>query len=670
MAWKDTMSLIEETATTVPLLAVPNKKPVDLGCGRLSASVSASGQILSLNTYHPRVGFVTLTSIEQFPDTQFYHPAFVRRYRRRLIDLAEQTRHGFGLRARGEIQQQTLLLLEKSVPLLRYHLGALEVSSLFLAGDGEGSSHLINQVEISNTGETAAIFPYEFGGIWSMNRCSYAQLTEAGPLPLPTPVNALVVRENHLSLVNSHLPARADVFLFHNGTPLALSPAQETEVEPVSYIHCGEIHLEKGETCLLTIVYVLVPAAEEPLVISASQVEGWSKKALATLPHWKSWQDETAAFIVQRNIDYILSCCAVPVTDEHVCVITDHQILPLAWNRDAYYMVYLLLVAEQMSDQIIEAPWQAAWREKIQHVIRGHLLWTFEMAQRPQRYWGRAYLTTGYCKDKDFELDEQCYPLLELCDYCMHFGDEPLFRRVSSQVNEILDKLMEYKDSRMWLFKTKETPADDKVKYPYHFSSQVLLWWTLKQLASVQAKMPFTTHDLAAWAENVRQDCLIAFRTEWEGKTVFAYVIDLQGNSQVYDDANDLPTIYAPAWEFCHPHNKIWEQTLQFALSTSNKGGFYPGVFGGLGSIHTPHPWPLGDVQELLYAQVLGDQEHWQRVWQKLQQVVQWDGLFSEAINEETGQVESRHWFSWPGAFLSIILLDRKNRHLIGTDKP
>ena len=31
------MSLIEATATTVPLLAVQNKKPVDLGCGRLSA---------------------------------------------------------------------------------------------------------------------------------------------------------------------------------------------------------------------------------------------------------------------------------------------------------------------------------------------------------------------------------------------------------------------------------------------------------------------------------------------------------------------------------------------------------------------------------------------------------------------------------------------------------
>jgi len=651
------MSLIETTATIVPLLAVPNKKPVDLGCGRLSASVSADGQILSLNGYHPQVGFVTLTPIEQFPGTQFYHPAFVRQYRRRLVDLSEQPRHGFGLRVRGEVQQPTLHLLENTVPLVRYHLETLEVSSLFLAGGSEGSAHLINQIEISNTGDTEAMFPYEFGGTFSMNRCSYAQLTEAGPIPLPPLENALEVRVNHLSIVNRHLPARTDVFLFDKSNPLPLSPARETAAEPVSYAHQGEIHLEKGERRLLTIVYVLVPSTEEPLTISASQVEAWIREAQAALPHWKSGGDDTAAFLVQRNLDYILSCCAVPVTDEHVCVITDHQLLPLAWNRDVYYMIQLLLVAEQQTELLVETSWQSAWREKVQRVIRGHVLWMFETAQRPHSYWGRAYLTTGYCKDDDFQLDEQCYPLLELCDYFLRFGDEPLVRRVSPQVNEILTMLMEYKDSRVWLFKTRETPADDTVAYPYHFSSHVLLWWTLKQLASVQARVPLTTHDLATWAENVRHDCLAAFRTKFEGKALFAYVTDLHGHSQLYHDANDLPTVYAPVWGFCPPHDEAWSQTLHFALSTQNKGGFYPGVFGGLGSVHTPHPWPLGDVQELLYAQVLGDQERWQRVWQKLKQVVQWDGLFSEAINEETGRVESRHWFSWPGAFLSTVLL-------------
>lgn len=653
------MALSGETATTVPLLTVPNKKPIDLGCGRLSASVSADGQILSINAFHPQVGYVTLTLIEQFPAIQFYHPAFVRQYRRRLIDLAEHTDQGLGLRVRGAVQQHTLHLLENSVPLMRYRLDALEVSSLFLAGEAQGSGHLINQVDISNTGEAAAVFPYEFGGTWSMNRCSYAQLTEGGPLPLPPLENALEVRKNHLSVVNRHLPARTDVLLFDNGNPLLLSEACQTAAEPVKYAHRGEIHLAKGERRRLTIVYILTPSTAEPLPIAASQVEEWITEAQAALPHWKPWEDETAAFIVQRNIDYILSCCAVPVSEEHVCVITDHQLLPLAWNRDVYYMIRLLLVASQWSEQLVEADKQSAWQERIQHVVRAHLLWLFEKAQRRHCYWGRAYLTNGYCKDADFELDEQCYPLLELSDYCLYYKDEALLRRVSVQVNEILNMLMKHKADRSWLFTTRETPADDTVKYPYHFSSHVLLWWTLKQLASLQTSMPFTTHDFATWAENVHQASLTAFRTEREGETVFAYVTNLHGHSQLYYDANDLPTVYAPLWGFCDPRDKVWKQTLQFALSTDNRGGFYTGIFGGLGSIHTPHPWPLGDVQELLYAQVIGDQERWQRVWQKLMQIVQWDGLFSEAINEETGQVESRHWFSWPGASLSTILIQR-----------
>ena len=169
------MSPIKTIATTVPLLAVPNKKPVDLGCGRLSASICADGQILSLNGYHPQVGFITLAPLEQFPGNQFYNTPFVRQYRRRLVELSEQTKHGFGLRARGNVRRQPLHLLEKSAPLLRYHLDMLEVSSLFLAGGGVGHGHLINQVEIYNSSDATTNFPYEFGGTFSLNRCSYGQ---------------------------------------------------------------------------------------------------------------------------------------------------------------------------------------------------------------------------------------------------------------------------------------------------------------------------------------------------------------------------------------------------------------------------------------------------------------------------------------------------------------
>ena len=115
--------------------------------------------------------------------------------------------------------------------------------------------------------------------------------------------------------------------------------------------------------------------------------------------------------------------------------------------------------------------------------------------------------------------------------------------------------------------------------------------------------------------------------------------------------------MYAPIWGFCQQDDPVWQQTLQFGLSTQNKGGFYPGAFGGLGSVHVPHPWPLGDGQELLYAHILHDQKRYKQVLQKLTRIVMWDGLFSETIHEETGLLTSRHWFSWPGAFISTVLL-------------
>jgi uncharacterized protein len=650
------MALFENTLTTTPLLPVPNKKPLDLGCGRLSASISSNGDILSLNGYHPRVGFITLAPIAQFPDDQFYNTAFVRQYRRRLTELFETGGLGFGMRPQGNIQDQRLHLLENSAPLLRYHLDTLEVSSLFLALDVEHYGCLINQVEIHNTGEEDAIFAYEFGGTLSINRCSYGQITEAGPIPMPPLENVLVVKDNHLSITNRHLPARADVFLFDDSYPLLLSSARKTTAAPVDYTHTEQITLGKEETRVITIIYTLTPSEKRPFIPSALQAKEWTRKAKDLLPKWQTGHDETTSFIIQRNLDYILSCCAIPVTDEHVCVLTDHQILPLSWNRDVYYMLQLLFVAERRAASLIEHSRQSAWQEKIQHVLRGHLLWTFETAERPHRYWGRAYLTTGYCKDDVFQLDQQCYPLLELCDYFTRYEDADIVRRVAPQVNEILTMLMDHKDEQKWLFKTGETPGDDHVVHPYHFSSHVLVWWTLCQLARLNSSVPFTTRNLLTWAENVQQDCLASFTTT-QDNALFAYLTDLQGNYQLYHDANDLPTVYAPIWGFCQQDDPVWQQTLQFGLSTQNKGGFYPGAFGGLGSVHTPHPWPLGDGQELLYAHILHDPKRYEQVLQKLTRVVLWDGLFSETIHEETGLVASRHWFSWPGAFISTVLL-------------
>jgi meiotically up-regulated gene 157 (Mug157) protein len=111
-------------------------------------------------------------------------------------------------------------------------------------------------------------------------------------------------------------------------------------------------------------------------------------------------------------------------------------------------------------------------------------------------------------------------------------------------------------------------------------------------------------------------------------------------------------------WGFCEKEDPVWRNTMEFSFTASNQGGYYEGAFAGLGSVHTPRPWPLGDAQEMLFRWLIQDEAGRDEVLSKLLRIVQWDGLFSEAVHQETGRVESRHWFSWPGAFISTVLLE------------
>lgn len=97
---------------------------------------------------------------------------------------------------------------------------------------------------------------------------------------------------------------------------------------------------------------------------------------------------------------------------------------------------------------------------------------------------------------------------------------------------------------------------------------------------------------------------------------------------------------------------------MAHAFSAANDGGWYPGSYGGLGSVHTPGAWPLGDVQEYLYARLIGDDVRMRRVTDRLVRTAGHDGALPEARDPASGSVRSRHWFAWPGAALTLALLD------------
>jgi hypothetical protein len=631
-------------------------KPLDFGNGRVAGSVSDQGRLIALNTAHPRHGYVTLTCVPPFPDDRWYDPAYVRRYR---AALAAPDLPGIGFTFLGTAHYpSTCALVADALP--RVHLTiapniTVEIVTFAPSLDGAPAAGAVQICTLTNQRDEPYELSYSWGGTLSLTRSSYAQLTEGGPIPRPPDAYVVAQADQQLTIENSGLGWAVAVrgIPTHQERPSGGMPNIQLD---------GVLWHEPHATQRMVVAYGFGATGVDAERQAADLAGLDSGKLLDETV--RSWEEMTAlvtateppeaAWLTARAITYVLACCAVPV-GEAMCVITDHQLLPLAWTRDAYYEIQPLLGLRQHAHNV--GGRGAALRAAIEALVQRHLIWLFETAERPDGMWGRAYLTNGHCKDRVFQLDQQCYPLLELADYCTMTGDTALVTRLRGHVGPLIELLMQRRAADAWLFPTSETPADDQVEMPYHLSSQIVVWRTFRALASLNAHVAFTDRDLANAAEQVRRAVYRHMVVVHAGQPLFCYLTDLQGGYRLYHDANDLPTALAPVWGFCSSDDPIWRATIAFAYSEANVGGYYSGRYPGLGSVHTPHPWPLGAVQALLVAGLLRDAPWRERAWRTLHDRACWDGMLCEAYDEATGAVASRHWFAWPGAALAMLAL-------------
>jgi uncharacterized protein len=632
-------------------------KPLDFGNGRVTGSVNDQGRLVTLNSVHPEQGYVTLTCLPPFPEGRWYDADQVRRYR---AALAAPDLPGFGFTfGAGTRHSTNAALIAGALPCVRLTVApAVEVELVTFAPYGKRTAPAaaVQICTITQRRQETYTLPLSWGGQLALTRASYAQLTEGGPLPRPADDYSLVTVGGRLLLQNRGLGWSVAVAGLPEGTA-----NYEERGGQLAFRLEGELQLEPGVPLQLVIWFGVGATA----LAASGEVEqlaqtGGERLLEETAARWQQmgeWAEEAhapgTAWYARRAVTYILSCCAAPVSsggEETTCLITDHQLLPLGWTRDAYYQVQALIRVRRHS-----AGRPAHLAGELDALLRRHLLWLFEVAERPDGYWGRAYLTNGRCKDRVFQLDQQCYPLLELAEYYELTGDETVLQRLQAEVRLLLAMLMKRRAPEAWLFPTSETPADDQVDLPYHLSSQIVVWRTFRLLAPLQGALRLPGPDLVQVAAAVRQAVYRHMVVPHRGRSLFAYLVDLKGAYRLYHDANDLPTVLAPAWGFCDRNDPVWRATIAFAFSHDNKGGYYAGRYGGLGSVHTPHPWPLGAVQEMIVAGLLADPARQQRAWHRLRRCACWDGLFAEAWDESSGEVASRHWFAWPGAALSLL---------------
>lgn len=313
------------------------------------------------------------------------------------------------------------------------------------------------------------------------------------------------------------------------------------------------------------------------------------------------------------------------------------------------------------------------YQGEIESAVRGHLEWVFIQAKRPHGFWHRSYLANGQPKDRSiFQLDQQCYPLLELCDYAEHFPSEADFvKRIveTGVIQEILAVLEAKQDKQTRLWPTDETPGDDAVQYPHHFSSHILLWRTFTRLHQMFLYLAIPLDEqmsrLDVMAAQLKDDTIGSFTTTYPNcsRQLFAYLTDGNGHHECYHDGNDVPTAFAYDWGFASSASEIatWRATMGFALSPANAKGFCnEGPYGGLGSVHSPGAWTLGYFQELAYAASNNNVRAMQGAWTKIAAAMQWDGTFPEAVDPKTAQCTSKAWFSWPGAMIGALLIRMK----------
>ncbi len=585
-------------------------KPLDFGWDGVTGSVDADGRMIAVNVPHPQHGYATLSAAVPFTEGQRYNAAAVRAYRAGLAALA-----GFGPQFERAPAQRAAFLLDDAIPHVRL---------AFADGNTAHSTTFAHAGGALQIWQIDGAAP-QWRGDLSLQRCAYTQLTEGGPLPMPDALNHLRVIDGVLVFENPALPLAAAV----TGLPFGAMPEiQSHTLIPVKV---------DGQSGMTVLAFGFGPdahtAREHALALLQADVHAALDEQRCA---WRALLDNLPDRLVRRGLVYGREL-AVPV-GESACILTDHMLLPLSWNRDAYYVARAFLIAP------------AARRDAALHdIVRRHLLWMFETAERPGGIWGRCYTANGTVKDCAYQLDQQLFPLLELADYVETTGDRATLDRLTPHLRPLLDLLLAYKMPDSWLFPTDETPADDPVTLPYHLSSHILLWYTLRRMHTVGLG------DLLAGFEGLTQDAINAqFIAPHHGQRLYAYAVDAQGAYRFYHDANDIPFVLAPAWGFVPADDVVWRATVDFAFSQANRDGYYTS---GLGSVHTPAPWPLGGVQDLIVARATGDSARAAVALDRLRQQAQWDGALPEAYHPETHAVVSRHWFAWPNAALACALL-------------
>lgn len=287
-------------------------------------------KILQLSCFHPVHGIVTACPFAQFDGNRFHDPTYVRAYRSKLLDYVRSGTPGYGLLFEGKISDLNIGYFDEKWIVITYSIGEAQIlTKLWITGGGD----VVQSTTVSSTASDVLDLDYTLSLGLSVNRASYGQLTEGGPIPIPPSRNELKLSSSgsRWAIINENLDAMVEGTLFQNGRPVNVE-AQINECVvnggPIDKRFNGKLQVPPGGVRTLTATFNLRPG-----VVSTPVPTSLSSSPPSASGSWRLEQSPSA-LIIQRNLEYILNNCVFSVGNDAICFITDHVALPLGWNRD------------------------------------------------------------------------------------------------------------------------------------------------------------------------------------------------------------------------------------------------------------------------------------------------------------------------------------------------
>ena len=579
-------------------------KPVDLGNGRVCASFDpVTAGWLSIGRVHPSHGFVELSAVPAFDESRRGDPAATRGHREHMASGADPF---LSLEVDGATPTLAPTLEDPTLP--EWSGSGMRVRA-WAAADAPAivqrwSFHTPRRLSIRVRGR--------------LDRPALAEITELDP-PRPTgATTTLQASDGGVAMfVSDRLPATA-------GLTVAA--------------RC--VRWEDGPGGLRASV-----EAADVTIAAWLGVDRTGPAPRVAFGEPPARRPTTLDRLTEAALAYIRGCTALEVRPGSRAILTDHRLLPLSWTRDAYWQALALLAADGPAD-----------RER----VADHLRWLWTACERPDGRWVRSHHADGRRKDLAFQADQQLYPLIELADYWRACGELPQGVDWPAAVGAAWGAARSAVDPELGLMASAENAADDPANAPFIAASQILAWYAAERLAEVGE-----AESIGLQPASLRTDAdaaRAAFAAHHAAiKGPWAYALDGRGGRVDYHDANDLPVALAPLLGFCAADDPGWLATMRFAFGPSNPA-WVAGRLGGLGSVHTPGAWTLGDVQAWIRARIGGDRAAMEQALQRLTEVAFADGMLPEAYGPDAPR-RIRHWFAWPGAALAALrLLDGDGR--------